>query len=219
MSQSIDLSTRHFLKVAAAGAVALAAGCATRDPGQPPEEGFEYRAGGPWPTESRGKLEVTEFFWYACAFCNAFEPVLKDWMKRQPSDVVLRKVHPAVNKGWEPHSRLFYTLETMGKVEQLNDRVFFAMHSGGMSMDRRDEIANWAAGEGLDRARFLEVYDSREVSAKMDRATQMAKAFKLDGVPAIAVNGRWLTAPHMTGTRENSLRVVEYLLARERRGG
>ena len=69
------------------------------------------------------------------------------------------------------------------------------------------------------RARFLQTYDSGAVRAKMDKATAMAKAFKLDGVPALAVNGKWFTAPHMTGTRENALRVVEYLLARERRGG
>lgn len=219
MSHSIDLSTRHFLKAAAAGALALAAGCATRDPSQPPEEGFEYRAAGPWPTESRGKLEVAEFFWYGCAFCNAFEPVFKEWIKRQPPDVAVRKVHPVMSRNWEPHSRLYYSLEAMGKVDELNERVFLAMHSGGMSMERRDEIANWAAGEGLDRARFLQVYDSGEVRAKMDKATAMAKAFKLDGVPALAVNGKWFTAPHMTGTRENALRVVEFLLARERRGG
>jgi len=217
MNHKFDLSTRRFLQAVAAGTAALAAGCAMRDPSKPPEEGFEYRAGGPWPTGLKGKLEVAEFFWYGCPFCRAFDPVLDAWASRQPPDVVFRKVHPSMRKNWEPQARLFFTLETMGKLKELNAKVFDALQVQQMPLDTRDEIARWAVGEGLDRADFLRVFDSREVTAKKDAANAMARAFKLDGVPALVVNGKWLTEPAMTGSRENTLRVVEYLLERERR--
>lgn len=219
MSQAVDLSTRRFLLTLAAGTAALAAGCAAPDPSKIPEEGFEYRAAErPWPTESGGKLEVVEFFWYGCPFCNAFEPVLEAWYAKQPSDVALRKLHIAINPNWRAHQQLYFALEALGKVDELHGRVYYALHSQMLELDKPERIADFVASQGVERARFLEAFNSAAVRAEMEKANAMAKAFKVDGVPALAVNGKWLTAPHMAGTREQALRVVDYLLARERRG-
>jgi thiol:disulfide interchange protein DsbA len=220
MSRSVDPSTRRFLKAMAAGAAALAAGCATRDPSKPPEEGFEYVAvARPFPNVSAGRIEITEFFWYGCPFCNAFDPELKAWLSRQPADVALRKVHPAMNPAWREHQRIFYTLEVLGKLDEMNARVFQALHERQMLLDTRGRIADWAAGEGLDRKLFLDTMDSPEVGARCERATELAKAIKLESVPSLVVNGKWMSSTTMAGTREGVLRVLDYLVARERRGG
>lgn len=119
-----------------------------------------------------------------------------------------------------PNQQLHYTLEAMGKAEEMTDRVFAALHVQQMDLERRDRMADFVARHGVDRARFIQTFDSPAVKAKMQEATAMAKAIKLDGVPAFTVNGRWLTAPFMLGgSNAGALRVVDYLLARERRGG
>jgi len=220
MSESIDISTRRFLKAIAAGTAALAAGCATRQ-GVEPEEGFEYRmVEPPYPTATPGKMEVIEFFWYSCPFCNRIEPMVKEWAQRQPPDVVLRKVHVALSPHWVPNQQLHYTLEAMGKAEEMSDRIFAAIHLQQMDMAKRDQMADFVARHGVDRRRFVETFDSPAVRTKMQEATAMAKAFKVDGVPGFAVNGKWFTSPSMlAGNDAGALRVIEYLLARERRGG
>lgn len=219
MSVPVDLSTRRFLKAMAAGAAVLAAGCASPDPSKVPDEGFEYRAAErPWPTESGSRLEVVEFFWFGCPHCNAMEPVLKEWLKKQPPDVAFRKVHVGLAPNWKPHQQMYYALEALGKAEALNDAIFFALHAQMMELDKRDRIADFVARNGVDRQKFIEAFESPAVRAKMAKADEMAKAFKLDSVPGLAVNGKWLTAPHMAGNREQALRVVDYLLAKERGG-
>jgi len=220
MIDPIDLSTRRFLKVMAAGAAALAAGCATRQ-GVEPEEGFEYRAvEPPYPTATKGKIEVVEFFWYGCPFCNQLEPFLKEWLARQRADVAFRTVAVAPVRTWVPHQQLHYTLEVMGKAEEMSGNIFSALHEQQIELAKRDQMADFVARHGVDRRRFVETFDSPAVRAKMDEANAMAKAFKIDGVPGFGVNGKWFTSPSMLGgSNAEALRVLDYLIARERAGG
>jgi thiol:disulfide interchange protein DsbA len=220
MSRPVDPSTRRFLKAMAAAAAAVAAGCATRDPSKPPEEGFEYVAvARPFPNLSKGRIEVVEFFWFGCPFCKEFDPQLKAWLSRQPPDVALRKVHPAMNPAWRTHQALFYTLEVLGKGDELNSQVFEALHDRQMSLDTRNQLADFAVAQGIDRKLFLETLDSPEVRARSEKATALAKSVKLESVPSLVVNGKWMTSPTMAGDREGALRVLDYLVARERGGG
>ncbi len=221
MSKPIDLSTRRFLQALAGAAAALAAGCAMRDPNKPPELGFEYVAvPNPVPNLSGSRFEVLEFFWYGCPFCNSFEPVLEAWASRKPADVALRRVHPAMNPGWRLHQQLFYALEVLGKADEVSPQVFHALHDRQMSLDTPERIADFVAGQGVDRQTFLRTLGSPEVLARCEKATALARSVKLDGVPALLVNGKWMTSPSMmSGSREGALRVVDYLIAQERGGG
>jgi thiol:disulfide interchange protein DsbA len=226
----VDLSARRFLKVSlrvvAAAAGAGLAGCATRAgdaapssaaASDAPEEGFEYRAAArPVPTASGDKLEVVEFFWFGCPHCNAFEPVLRAWYRGQPGDVALRTVHPALAPRWLPQQQLFYALESMGRADALRERVFRAIHVEGRRLDERADIADFVAGLGEDRSRFLAAFDSSDVRERMGRADEHARAFGLEGVPGLAVEGRWLTSPGMAGSYTSALEVVDHLLERER---
>ena len=219
MAHQVDQSTRRLLKLLAGGTVAaIAGGCSTSNPSQPPEAGFEYRAGsGLWPHRTPGKIEVAEFFWYACPFCNAFEPALKDWFARQSSDIVLRKVHPSPNAGWRPYSQLFYSLVAMGRETELSPRVYAAIHQQKRRLKVRQDLLSLIEEFGLEPEAFLRIFDAYQVKTAMDQANEMAKFFKLDGVPALVVNGRWYTSPAMAGSRERTLQVVDFLIEHERR--
>lgn len=218
MQQPVDIATRRFLKAAAAGGVALALP-GLRAQGVP-RTGAEYRAvNPPQQTDVQGKLEVLEFFWYGCPHCNAFDPALNDWVKRLPSDVVFRKVHVGLGPGWVTHQQLFYTLEATGQADALNPKIFHAIHVERNPLNRPDAMADLVARNGVDRKKFLETYESFAVRTRVRRANQQAAGYGVDGVPSLAVNGRWYTAPSMAGGNAQVLRVLDYLLERERKGG
>ena len=219
MSAPVDRSTRFFLKAIAATAAALAAGCAIRDPNKAIEEGFEYKAiPSPWPNLSASRFEVVEFFWYGCPFCSAFDPILDEWAAKLPPDTAFRKSHVGLNPRQLVHQKLFFALEVLGKDKTLNREVYDAMHVRQMFLETPDQIADFIAGFGIDRKRLLETMNSAEVAARCEKATAMAKAAKLQGTPAVAVNGKWLTDPAMGGNYAGTLRVVDFLLARDRAG-
>lgn len=184
-----------------------------------PKEGTEYRVlDRPVPVEAAaGRIEVIEFFWYSCRHCFAFEPKLVAWIKRQPADVLVRRIPVGFRDDFAPQQRLFYTLEAMGKLEELHQQVFDAIHMRQEPTAREPEILAFAAKHGLDRAKFIEHYNSFSVSNKARRATQVQNAFKVEGVPSIGIAGRYLTDGDMAGNMDRALQVTDYLVAEARK--
>jgi thiol:disulfide interchange protein DsbA len=184
-----------------------------------PQEGEEYLTlDKPLNTEApQGKVEVIEFFWYSCPHCNAFEPRLEAWIKKQPADVVIKRVPVAFRDDFVPQQRLFYTLEAMGKLDELHTKVFQTIHANREPINREDLIVEWAGKQGLDKAKFKELYNSFSVSSKSRRATQLQDAFKVQGVPAIGIAGRYYTDSTLAGNMDRALQITDYLVAETRK--
>ena len=183
------------------------------------EDGREYRS-----LDKRvavqappGKIEVIEFFWYSCPHCNAFEPKLVSWIKGLPADVVVRRVPVAFRDDFVPQQRLFYTLEAMGKLDELHGKVFEAIHVKKDQVNREDLILAFAEKNGLDRAKVAEFYNSFSVSNKARQAAVLQDAYKVEGVPAIGIAGRFYTDATMAGNMEKALQITEYLIAEVRK--
>ena len=131
------------------------------------EEGLDYRVlPVAQPVETKGKVEVIEFFWYGCPHCYDFDPDLMAWVKRQPKDVVFRRVPVAFRDDFLPHSQLFYTLQAMGK-SNLDIKVMDTIHHSNNHLLTESEIADWAVAQGLDRNTFLTTYHSFAVVSKV----------------------------------------------------
>jgi thiol:disulfide interchange protein DsbA len=184
-----------------------------------PEDGSDYLTlDKRVPVEApAGKVEVIEFFWYACPHCNAFEPKLEAWIKKSPADVMVKRVPVAFRDNFVPQQRLFYTLEAMGKLDEVHRKVFNAIHVDKLALDKEDTISAWVEKQGVDKAKFAELYNSFSVSTKARRATQLQDAFKVQGVPAMGIAGRWYTDGTLAGTMDRALQVTDYLLAEARK--
>jgi thiol:disulfide interchange protein DsbA len=166
-----------------------------------------------------GKVEVIEFFWYGCPHCNAFQPAVKAWLARQGPDVVFRQVPVGFSAMHETHAKLFYALDAMGELDKMHSRVFAAMHVQRKRLDTEAAIADFVAENGIDRAKFLEVYRSFGVATKARQAKALADAYKIDGTPSIGVQGRFFTSGSLAGSNERALLVTDYLVDRVRKGG
>ena len=184
-----------------------------------PEDGREYKKlDKRVATEApAGKVEVVEFFWYSCPHCNAFEPQLEGWVKKLPADVSFRRVPVAFRDDFVPQQRLFYTLEAMGKVDDLHRKVFNAIHVDKQPTAKEDQILAWAEKNGLDKAKFQELYNSFNVSTKARRAKQLQDQYQVDGVPAMGIAGTYYTDGTLAGNMPRVLQVVDYLVAEARK--
>ena len=210
-----NMQRRHFTAtlLASAALPALAQGG--------PVEGTHYvRLSQPLPsTAPAGKIEVIEFFWYGCPHCNAFEPALQAWVQRLPADVAFRRVPVAFRE--EPfvaHQRIYYALEAMGKLEAMHRKVFYAIHAERARLDKIEEIAAFMSKNGVDGAKFTEVFNSFSVQTKARQARQLAESYKIDGVPALGIQGRYFTSSTLAGTPERSLQVADFLIQQSRKG-
>ena len=184
-------------------------------------QNVEYRLIAPQPVETGGRIEVVEFFWYGCPHCNNFQPSLEAWVQRKPADVVLRRVPAVFRDSWAPHARIYYTLEQLGEVERLHQKVYFGYHVEELSMSKPDVMERWAAANGIDRERWRKSYSSPEVDAKVENAKRLTGAYSLQGTPSVVVDGRYLTSSSMTSSFPEMILILEELIgiARGRRSG
>jgi len=215
------MNRREFSAAAAASMGALALGMPALALAQQKfEGGRDYRPlDKQVPTEAQPpKIEVVEFFWYSCPHCNAFEPKLVAWSKKLPPDVVLKRVPVAFRDDFVPQQRLFYTLEAMGKLEELHQKVFDAVHKDKKPTDREESILAFAQANGLDVAKFKELYNSFSISAKARRGTQLQNAYQVEGVPALGVAGRFYIDGEVSKGMDRGLQVADYLIAEVRKG-
>lgn len=148
-----------------------------------------------------GKIELVEFFWYGCPHCYAFDPVLEAWLKTLPADVSFRRVHVGFRANIKLHQKLFYALEAMGKEAEVHDRVFAAFHRDRLNLDDEASIVDLVGKLGIDQAKFKNAVNSFGVQTKAQQATKLSEDFRIDGVPALGVAGRFLTSPSMAGVR------------------
>ena len=165
-----------------------------------------------------GKIEVVEFFWYNCPHCNAFEPTLDAWVKRLPADVVIRRVPIAFQDSFIPQQRLYYALEAMDVVEKLHAKVFTAIHVDRQKLDKDDAIVAWVAAQGVDKAKFMQQFNSFSVVTKAKKATLLQNLYSVEGVPALGVAGRFYTDGSHAKGMERALQVVDALVAQVRSG-
>ncbi len=220
------MQRREFSISAACGALAATVGAASFSSAAQAQarafkEGTDYltldKAA---PTEAAaGQVEVVEFFWYSCPHCNSFEPQLEAWINKAPKNVLLRRVPVAFRPNFEPQQRLYYVLEAMGKVGELHKKVFYAIHVEKQALDSADLVAAWAEKQGIDKAKFVELYNSFSVSTKTRKATQLQDIYKVDGVPALGIGGRYYTSGTLAQTMERALLITDYLIGQARKAG
>jgi thiol:disulfide interchange protein DsbA len=147
------------------------------------------------PTESGKKVEVTEFFGYACPHCHAFDPVLEAWVKKQGDNIVFKRVPVGFRPEWVVHQKLFYTMEALGKTEEFHKKIFTAIHVEHQQLNSDDAITAFAVKNGVDKQKFTDALNSFSVNTKVKRAAQVMANYKVDQVPMIAIDGRYLTSP------------------------
>ncbi len=162
-----------------------------------------------------GKVEVLEFFSYSCPHCAVVEPMIADWKKTLPSDVVLYAVPVAFNAAMKPLQELYYALEAVGRAD-LNPKVFNAIHQEKKRIFTKDAIVAWVAGQGVDKAKFAAAMDSFGVKSKVQRADQLAKGYAIQGTPSLAVDGRFLTSPTEAGGYQQMIDVANDLVNQSR---
>jgi len=204
------------LLASGAGATLLLATGAAR--AQAPMEGREYSLIQPPQVPSNpAKIEVCEFFTYACPHCSAFEPMVGPWARSLPADVVFRRVPVNFLFNAENFQRTYYALESMGLVEQMQPKVFAAVHVERQRLDKPEDVAALVTKNGGDGAKFLAAFKSFSVATAVTKAKKMQADYKIESVPALTIQGRYLTSPSQANGAPQSLAVADALIDKVRR--
>lgn len=165
------------------------------------------------PSDTTGKIEVLEFFAYTCPHCKVMEPLVANWAKTLPANVVVKPVPVAFNASMADLQRLYYSLEALDRLD-LHRAVFQAIHDQRKRIFDAKAMADWVAEQGVDRAAFEAAFKSFGVQTKVARANELSKAYKVEGTPTLAVGGRYTTSPSQNASYEATIVQAQALLDR-----
>jgi len=169
------------------------------------------------PTTSGNKIEVVEMFWYGCPHCYAFEPVLNEWKAHLPKDVAFIRVPAIFNPKWEFTARIYYTADVLGVLDKMHEHIFDAIHKQHRPLASEPEVAALFEQYGVSKQEFDNTFNSFAVNSKLNWARHLTKAYGIDGVPTMIVDGKYRTSASLAGGHEEVLKVVDGLIARERK--
>ena len=160
-----------------------------------PKNGVDYTTLQSPTPEAGNKPEVIEYFMYHCPHCFALDPMLMDWVKKQGDRIVFRRIH----LGDDPQAHAFVTLEAMGKEAELHDKIFRAIHVEHNRLATDAALEDFIVKNGVDKAKYLEFFNSFGVQTKMKRGQQLANQYKLDSAPSLVIDGHYTTSPATAG--------------------
>lgn len=167
------------------------------------------------PTQHPDKVEVIEFFWYGCPHCYAFEPDLAAWLKTAPKNVEFIRQPAVFNETWGKHAKAYFVAEVLGVVEKVHADFFDAVQNKKQKLETEAELSDFFAAHGVDKAQFKEAFNSFAVDAKMRQAPAIAARYGISGVPAVVVNGKYLTSGPIAGSHVKMLEVMDKLIKQE----
>jgi thiol:disulfide interchange protein DsbA len=171
----------------------------------------------PQPVEApAGKIEVIEFMWYGCPHCNEFDPYLEAWVKKQGPDVVFKRVPVAFRDDFIPHSKLYHAVDALGLANQLTPDIFHEIHVNKNYLLTPEDQAKFLKTKGVDRKKFMDAYNSFSTQSAIQRDKKLIEDFKIDGVPTLAVQGKYETGPAQTNSLPGTIQVLDYLVAQVR---
>jgi len=168
------------------------------------------------PTQTGDKIEVLEIFWYACPHCYDFEPHLNEWLANKPEDVTFRRMPGIFRSSWIPHAKAFFTAEKMGILDKIHTPLFQAIHRDKKKINDDKSIKKFFLKHGADKSEFTKIYESDEIDTKAKQAYVMGARYKVTGVPAVIVNGKYMVSGSTAGSFENVLKVIDSLVDKER---
>lgn len=170
----------------------------------------------PVPAQTKDRIEVVEIFWYGCPHCYDFERHLEKWLAEKPADVELVRLPAVLNAGWVPHARAYYTAEKLGVLDQIHRPLFDALHKTRDTIYNEEALREFFVSKGVKPEDFDRVYGSNEIDVKVKQALLLAKRYKITGVPAVIVNGRYRTMRSMVDSYEGLVAVMNQLIEQER---
>ncbi len=170
----------------------------------------------PVRTTDPSKIEVAEVFAYSCPHCFHFEPLLQAWEKKMPDDVYLIQTHAMWNPQMEPLIRGYYTSVSLKVKEQTHMAVFNALHMENKNLNTAEQWADFFAVYGVDKAKAISTYNSFGVTSQIKQAEARARGYKVTGTPEMVVNGKYRVSSRLSGGHEEMLKVVDFLVAKER---
>jgi protein dithiol oxidoreductase (disulfide-forming) len=170
-------------------------------------------------TDQPAKIEVMELFWYGCPHCYHMEQPLDAWVKKLPADVYFKRIPALPNPAWAPMAKSYFAMQELGVLDKLHSQLFDAIHKS-KTLNPADEAAaiDWITKQGgLDKAAVEKAFKSFATNMQMNKAMQTFRSSGATGVPALIIDGKYITGSSMAGGNDAALQTADFIIQNVRK--
>ncbi len=170
------------------------------------------------PTSSPpDRIEVAEVFMFSCPHCYNFQPHIQQWLKNKASYVEFVRIPANFNPLAREHSRAYYAAVQLGIAEEISTPFFREFHTNRNPLNTPDRLAKFFSGFGISEEDFLKAFNSFEVDSRVRQADKLTRRYQISGVPAVVINGKYVSGADKAGSYENLIALMDDLAAQENR--
>lgn len=170
----------------------------------------------PVPTANPEKIEVVEVFSYLCPHCFHFDPVISAWAKQQKPDVAMVYVHASWSPVMESYQRGFYTIEALKIKDKVHTAVFNAIHKDQKEFKDAQAWADFLSAYGVKKETVLSTFTSAAMDKQIARSNEQFRKYQITATPEMVVEGKYRVSTRSTGSHEDMLKVVQFLVNKTR---
>lgn len=170
-------------------------------------EGKQYVRVAAASQPATGPVVIVEVFSYACPHCAEFAPFFAKLRGQLPKDAQIRYMPAVFNDDWKPYAQAFYAVRRLGALESTHDALFLAMMQH-YPINSLQDLADFYAGHGVDRQKFLAAANSPQTQAEIDADTRIEQGWGIDATPTLVVGrlqSRAADAPVVAEYRSNDI--------------
>ena len=160
------------------------------------------------------KVQVVEFFWYGCPHCYDFEPYIENWLKTKPAHIEFLRMPAILGKHWIAHARAFYAAQALNVLDKIHQPLFDALHKNDKKIYDEKSLKRFFIAQGVDGDEFTRAFNSEATSKKIKNAIATGKRYTVNGVPAVVINGEYITGSAMTENHAETIKIIEKLAKR-----
>jgi len=173
----------------------------------------------PQPTENPDQIEVVEVFWYGCPHCHDFEPYLNEWLENKPDDVYFKRLPAIFRQDWLVHAKAFYAARELGVLDRIHHAMFEEIHTRQKRLTSEEALKKFFQQQGVDGDAFTRTYNSQTVESHIKKALTMLRRYEVTGVPAVVINGKYLTSAAQASSYDAMIGAINELIEKERGRG
>ncbi|MFT5173523.1 MAG: thiol:disulfide interchange protein DsbA [Gammaproteobacteria bacterium] len=167
------------------------------------------------PTDTPGKVEIVDVFWYGCPHCYRFLPSMEALDKRKADYVAIRRMPAIFRDSWAIHARAYYTAKLLDVVERIHRPLFVAIHDKNQALNTPASLRAFFVAHGVEGKTFDKTFESFAVETMLRKSTLMQGRYGVRGTPSVIVNGKYRVSAEKAGGYAQMVDVAEALAARE----
>ena len=181
------------------------------------EEGVHYRTlTKPVVTADPDKIEVLELFWYGCPHCDQLDPAIKAWVGELPGNVNFVQMPVVFGQSWEMHARIFWVAKSLGILDEMHGPLFNAIHREGLRLQRLDDVVEFFERFGVAPDVVRRELVGFGTESQLRLTDSRVRTYGIRGVPAIVVNGRYVTGVSQAGGEYQLFKLMNELIEKSK---